>query len=78
MLFAMPSRAVQVFCMRDMRFPLDFLWLVDGRVAGITKNVPHQDPKILCQSPEPVNYVLEVPAGFCDRHGITDGDPAAW
>jgi len=43
MLFVMPSPAVQNFCMRDMRFAIDFIWIVSGRVAGMTKNASHQD-----------------------------------
>ena len=78
MLFVMPSKVVQIFCMRDMHFAIDFIWLVDGRVAGITKNVSCEDQKTIYQSPEPVNFVLEVPAGFCDRHGLKVGDPASW
>jgi uncharacterized protein len=78
MLFIMPTLMIQEFCMRDMRFPIDFIWLVPGRVAGITKNVPSEDQQACYASPEAVNYVLEVPAGFCDRHGIKVGDPVSW
>ncbi len=78
MLFVMPTRVIQEFCMRDMRFAIDFIWLVPGRVVGITKNVPFENQQACYASPEAVNYVLEVPAGFCDRHGIKVGDPASW
>jgi uncharacterized protein len=78
MLFILPHREIQTFCMRDMRFALDFIWLGPGRVAGLTKNVSPQDQRACYSSPEPVAYVLEVPAGFCDRHGIRVGDPAGW
>ena len=78
MLFVMPQREIQEFCMRDMGFALDFIWLTPGRVAGLTKNVTPQDQQATYKSPVPVNYVLEVPAGFCDRHGIKVGDKAIW
>ena len=78
MLFVMPSPAVQNFCMRDMRFALDFIWLAPGRVAGLTRNVSPLDQEACYQSPEPVAFVLEVPAGFCERNGIRVGDPATW
>jgi uncharacterized membrane protein (UPF0127 family) len=78
MLFILPGLEVQSFCMRDMRFPLDFIWLVPGRVAGLTQNVSPQDQQACYNSPEPVNYVLEVPAGFCDRYGVKVGDPVSW
>ncbi len=78
MLFVMPERQIQEFCMRDMHFALDFIWLEPGRVVGLTKNVSPRDQLACYRSPEPVGYVLEVPAGFCDRHGIKAGDKVRW
>ena len=77
MLFFMPAKEVQTFCMRGMRLPLDLIWISDGRVAGITRNVPPTFPGNL-NSPEPVTHVLEVPGGFADRHGIKAGDRVEW
>ena len=77
MLFLMPEVATQVFCMRGMEFAIDILWLVPGRVVGLEKNVSPQFAGDLT-SPEPVNYVLEVPAGFCDQHGVKVGDQVSW
>jgi uncharacterized protein len=77
MLFFMPEISVQTFCMRGMRFPLDLIWIIDGRVAGITKKIPPTFPGNL-PSPTPVNYVLEVPGGFADKYGIRVGDPVSW
>jgi hypothetical protein len=77
MLFVMPHRQVQIFCMRGMNFPLDFIWLVPGKVAGLAQNVPADYPGEVC-SPEPASHVLEVPAGFIERYGIRVGDPAYW
>jgi uncharacterized protein len=77
MLFFMPAREIQTFCMRDMRLPLDFIWISDGRVAGLTRDVPASFPGVVT-SPTPVTHVLEVPAGFADRHGIKAGDRVRW
>jgi uncharacterized membrane protein (UPF0127 family) len=77
MLFLMPSKEVQLFCMRGMRLPLDFIWITDGQVAGITRNVPATFAGTL-SSPAPVDQVLEVPGGFADRHGIKTGDRVTW
>lgn len=77
MLFVMPAKRVQSFCMRGMQFPLDFIWLVSGKVAGLVRNVP-ADFQGSIRSPEPVTHVLEVPAGFIDRYGVRVGDPAHW
>src|SRR5208337_230974 len=78
MLFILPRRDVQDFCMRDMRFALDFIWLAPGRVAGLTRNASPLDQEACYLSPEPVAFVLEVPAGFCERNGIRVEDPATW
>jgi uncharacterized membrane protein (UPF0127 family) len=77
MLFFMPAKEVQTFCMRGMRLSLDLIWISNGRVAGITRNVPRTFLGDL-RSPEPVTHVLEVPAGFADRHGIKARDPVRW
>jgi uncharacterized membrane protein (UPF0127 family) len=77
MLFFMPVKEVQNFCMRGMRFPLDLIWISDGRVAGLTRNVDPTFPGELT-SPAPVDQVLEVPGGFADRYGIKAGDRVRW
>jgi uncharacterized membrane protein (UPF0127 family) len=77
MFFFMPRKEVQTFCMRGMRLPLDLIWISEGRVAGLTRNVPATFPGDLI-SPAPVTHVLEVPGGFADRHGIKEGDRVRW
>jgi uncharacterized membrane protein (UPF0127 family) len=77
MLFFMPRQEKQVFCMRGMKFPLDFIWITGGRVAGLTRQVPADYPGNL-ESPVPVRYVLEVPAGFVDKYGVKVGDRVSW
>ena len=77
MLFLMPAKQVQTFCMRGMRIPLDLIWISDGRVAGITPDVAPAFPGNLT-SPGPVSQVLEVPGGFARRHGIKAGDRVRW
>lgn len=77
MLFIMPRMEVQNFCMRGMQFPLDIIWITKGKVVGVEKNASPKFTGTLC-SPEPVNYVLEVPGGFCERHGIKVGDAVSW
>jgi len=77
MLFFMPTKEVQFFCMRGMHLPLDLIWISDGRVVGLTRNVPPTFPGEL-PSPAPVSHVLEVPGGFADRYGIKAGDWVTW
>lgn len=77
MLFIMPQMEVQNFCMRGMQFPIDIIWVADQKIVGIEKNVSPKFTGTHC-SPQPVKYVLEVPGGFSDRHGLKKGDKVIW
>jgi uncharacterized membrane protein (UPF0127 family) len=74
MLFLMATRARHPFCMRDMLFPIDIIWIADGKVAGIQHNLSPTRPGGV-KPPVPVPQALEVPAGFAERHGLKAGDP---
>ena len=74
MLFLMGEARRYAFCMRDMRFPIDIIWITNGKVAGLHKQLSPSS-KGSFRAPVPVSLVLEVPAGFVDRHGIKVGDP---
>lgn len=73
MLFLMSDVKYQVFCMRNMLFPIDIIWIHEGKVVGLHKNLSPED-KGHFRSPVPVRLVLEVPGGFADRHGLKVGD----
>lgn len=72
MLFVLPSREVQTFCMRGMLIPIDIIWIDQNRVIGWHENLQPQDPGTFT-SPGPVNLVLEVPAGFVAATGLRVG-----
>lgn len=78
MLFVYQAPARPLIWMRGMRFPLDILWIRDGRVVDFVKGAkppaPGDLPEIF-SPPQAVQYVLEVPAGFVDRYGIALDDP---
>lgn len=61
--------------MRDMRFPIDILWLDSTlKVVSLKERVdPASYPETFYPS-EPVRYVLELPAGFMSTYGISEGD----
>lgn len=77
--FVFPETRIQNFWMRQMRFPIDILWIAGGKVVGISENLPAPAPGTPepelphYESPEPVRHVLEVNAGFAKRHGIEVG-----
>jgi uncharacterized protein len=75
MLFVFPSRGPRTFWMKGMRFPLDILWINRGRVKGIARDVPVPRGSLpVYPSGGPVDRVLEVPAGWSARHGVSPGD----
>ncbi len=67
------------FWMKNMGFAIDIIWLdAEKRIVGIVPDVsPDTFPKMF-SSPAPVQYVLEVPAGWADRHGLTLGSSISW
>ena len=81
MLFLFPSPGPRSFWMRGMRFCLDIIWIEGGEVVGAAESVcpepagtPDSDLPSYT-SPEPVTYVLEVPAGWLDAHRLGAGSP---
>jgi uncharacterized membrane protein (UPF0127 family) len=80
MLFIFEGKTNPVFWMKDMLIPLDIVWIGDGKIVRIDKNVPIPSPnttddKLKTYSAgAPINYVLEVNAGFSDQNKIKVGD----
>lgn len=70
--FELPGR--HCFWMKDMRFPLDIVWLnQDKQVVHIEANVrPETYPRTFCPS-EDAQYVLEINGGKAAAGGITPG-----
>jgi len=73
MLFGMSEDNTQSFWMKGMLFAIDIIWIEDGRVIGCEKNISPSDQRTFA-SPSAAGYVLEVPAGFCDRHSVKVND----
>ncbi len=61
--------------MKDMRFPLDILWVRQGRIVHIEKHAPPLLPAgpVLTYTAT-ADLVLEVPDGYTDRERIRVGD----
>jgi hypothetical protein len=78
MLFIFPTQEQQSFWMKNMRIPLDIVFITaDKHVLEIYASVPPctSDPCALYTSSAPIKYVLEVNSGFCAQNGIASGDP---
>lgn len=80
MLFVFERHTTPTFWMKDMNFPIDIIWISDERIVQIDESVPNPEPgtslsKLPLYAPsQPVNYVLEVNAGFSEDNGIGVGD----
>lgn len=79
MLFVFPDTKIHQFWMKDMRFPLDFIFIRDNVIVDILKNVPNPDLNTasselsIYQPVVPINMLLEVNAGFTERNMVKVG-----
>ena len=85
MLFIFEEESIHSFWMKEMQFPLDFLWIDGGcTVADITVDVPQpaegtELSKLPTYRPDvPAKFVLEINAGEAAARGISKGDPVAF
>lgn len=78
MLFLFPEANNYRFWMKDMNFPLDFVWIRDKKIVDMTLNVEHpkrkSDPLPYYSAKETVNAVLELNAGSVKTYGLHVGD----
>ena len=77
MLFIFPTDGIYAFWMKDMRYPIDMIWLsADKKVVYIKSHAtPDSDPEHFTPD-TPARYVLEVPDGFADANHLATGDQA--
>ncbi len=75
MLFVFGEPEIPQMWMKDMRFPLDIIWIDERlRIAHITRNaLPESYPSIF-EPPAPVKYALEINAGLADAYELDVGD----
>ncbi len=78
MLFIFPKASIYSFWMPDMNFPIDILWINNGRVVDTDENMSNvfdpANPRYYRPS-SPAQFVLEINAGFIRRNNIRIGDP---
>ena len=80
MLFLYQKHGEYRFWMKDMRIPIDIIWLDNGRVVHIAHRVPPPKPATplsalsVYQPPQPANLVLEIAAGRAKSLGLKPGD----
>ncbi|MBI1864111.1 DUF192 domain-containing protein [Candidatus Woesebacteria bacterium] len=68
------------FWMKDMLIGLDMIWIRDGKIIQIDKNIPAPNPTTLDSSlplytpKEVIDHVLEVNANWSDKNNVKVGD----
>ena len=74
MLFLMPNEEPQQFWMSNTLISLDIIYVSSAKevVSMIKYTTPLSQESI--ESEVPALYVIEVPGGFTDTHGIIEGD----
>lgn len=79
MLFTFDKEGNYGFWMKDMKFPIDVVWIDKGKITGFSENsMPEPDKQIwnlkIYYPPDVVDEVLEVNAGFVSKNKIQVGD----
>lgn len=74
MLFVMDDVRIQSFWMKNTLIPLDMIFIDErGVIAGVLANVPPESTASR-KIDKPSRFVLEVDAGWTQRHGVSSGD----
>lgn len=76
MFFVFEKEGYYPFWMKDMKFSIDIIYIANGKVVTLFKNVkPATDPFTTIVKPtQPVTAVLEINAGEADKYTILVGD----
>ncbi len=78
MLFLFDREQPQGFWMANTPMALDLLFIdADSQIVDIAKYARPLSPETVA-SKAPARFVLEVPAGFSDAHGIIEADRVRW
>jgi len=77
MLFVFSNEKERTFWMKDMEFDLDVLWIKDGKILKIDRNIPapkgNEEIVHMYSTPFEVDMVLELPAGEAKKLDMFNG-----
>lgn len=78
MLFVFSQPGNYEFWMKNMKIPIDMIWISSDEIVDITEDVPPpaagETELPLYKSAQPVDKVLEVNSGYAKDHNISPGD----
>ncbi len=81
MLFVFAAPNVYSFWMKDMKFPIDIIWIRGDEVVDLSTEVPVPKPGealALYKPRQAADRVLEVPSGYCRTHGLRTGEKVSY
>jgi len=79
MLFVFPTANSIPFWMKDMRYPIDIIWIgADKTVVDISAGLAPATYPGKFSSKAMDQYVLEVPSGFAEQNHIGIGTPVSF
>ncbi len=73
MIFEYKDKEIRHFWMKEMRFPIDVMWISDSVVVGVQENIPiinEDGSEVRFSSLYPVNFVIEVNSGWVRRNKV--------
>lgn len=78
MLFVFDKPDFYAFWMKEMKFPIDIIYIRDNRIVTIYRNVvppksKEENPPVF-RPEEPANAVLEISAGLSEKYKFKKGD----
>lgn len=79
MLFFFNDTSQHAIVMRDMRFPIDIVWLKKGAIVDIAPNIAiepgrTEEQYTIYMARDVSSMVLELPAGDAQKYGLKIGD----
>lgn len=78
MLFVFEEKGIYGFWMKDMRFPIDIIWISkEMKISGIVKNFQPCESNEFCPvvyPDEEIAYALEINSGLSDSYEFEEGE----
>lgn len=78
MIFIFEKPGYQSFWMKDMKFPIDIIFIKDNRIVTIYQDISppkSQNENLLIYQPKSeANKVLEINAGLSQKYNFKEGD----
>lgn len=79
MLFLYPEEALRGYYMKDIRFPLDLIFInSDNKIVSFSENATPLDDTTFLPSQVPAQLVLKIPGGLSEEWVLEVGDYVEW